>query len=412
MLDFKHVNACKLNNSNIKKKKKKIELAFQHYYCAVLHLMYKGGSKEKKTGSGQTKDRKVDITFYFFVPNMDLDLDTKTIIINKSRYYRRLCRAVSKNDVESVDTLLNVDKVDPNLAVHQEKSPLWIACENNNLEIVRLLITNHFNPADPNIPYNGGTNPFVEAVCHLKMDLVTLLVKEANVAVNLNWMWGGCSLLSWAVCSERVVLVEMLLKAGANPNVAENISKLPIYSAVYGGNLQIVQLLLQYGADMKPCCNELLQDTAYRNHCDVLEHLLQHAHNKNLLSSCTRDLMCLAIWHGVEESIKVFLRWGFFTNESMSSGVCCVFRVAAASNVAVLKMLIELKPQCLQESRISVHESFRAELIEARKHPIRLDILCRTKIIQQLGFKPISKVETLPLPRILKDFVQFKNLMF
>ena len=339
-------------------------------------------------------------------------MDTETTIIDMSRYYRRLCRAVTKSDVDEVNCLLNVDKVDPNPSVHYMKSPLWIACENNNFEIVRLLITNEFHPADPNIPYKAGKNPLVEAVCQRKTDLITLLMNESRITVNLNWTCYGFSSLYWAVRHESVALVELLLKAGANPNIPKNnISKLPICWAVCDGNLQIVQLLLQYGADMKPCCDELLEDAAYRNHCDVLEHLLQHAYNKDLLSSCTGDLMCPAIVSSVVTSIKVLLRWGFFTNESMSSGVCCLFGVAAAcANMTVLKMLVELKPQCLQESwPYPFQKSFSAELIEARKHPARLDILCRSKIIQQLGFKPISKVEKLPLPRILKDFVQLKN---
>ena len=302
-----------------------------------------------------------------------------------SRYYRRLCRAVTKNDVDEVDFLLNVEKVDPNPAAHYRTSPLWIACKNNNLEIVELLVTNQFNPADPN----------------------TI----------------GISLLHKAVKAERATLVQMLLKAGANPTVPGKIINLPIYCAVDIGNVQIVQLLFQFGSDFKACLNILLVKAAHGSNCDVLEFLLQHAHSKNL-SRCAWSLMDNAIWRRDICVLNILLGWGFFTNDSTSSDTYGVFKHPIGKGMTtIMKMLVEVNPQCLQESwKYPNHEQFAeeswrylncerfpAELIEARKHPVRLDILCRTKIIQQLGFKPISKVETLPLPRILKNFVQFKN---
>ena len=330
-------------------------------------------------------------------------------------YYRRLCKAVSKNNMDEVNFLLNVDKVDPNPAAHYKTSPLWIACKNNNLEIVKLLITNQFNPADPNIPNKDGINPFEDAIgIPRKIDLVRLLITESRLAVNVNLTWnGGISFLFIAVHTKHVTLVKMLLKAGANPNFAGNRHKLPIQYAVDFGNLQIAQLLLQYGADLKPCLNILLENAALGYNYDVLEFLLQHAHNKDLLCACTSSLVGTGI---LCRDVPYFHRlrcWGFFTNDSVSSDNWCVFKFAIAMDMTTctaLKMLVEVVPQCLQGSWTCPNcERFPAELLEARKHPIRLDILCRSKIIQQMGFKAISKVETLPLPRLLKDFVQFKN---
>ena len=328
-----------------------------------------------------------------------------------SRYYRRLCRAVTKCDVDEVNCLLNVDEVDPNPSVHYMKSPLWIACENNNLEIVRLLITNEFHPADPNIPNKAGKNPLVEAVCQQKMDLATLLMKESQVTVNLNWTWDAYSLLSLAVYHKCLPLVEMLLKGGANPNIPDvNISKLPICLAVYDErpNLQIVQLLLQYGADMKPCCDELFGHAVIGNYSGILELLLEHA-DDDLLIGCNLCLLNLAIWHDAVACVLVLLHWGFFTTESVLPPFCMFEPSVSLGNFTIMKMLVEVKPQCLQGNWMTSNLGAPAELIEARKHPVRLDILCRTKIIQQLGFKPTAKVEKLPLPRILKDFVQFRD---
>ena len=287
-----------------------------------------------------------------------------------SGHYRRLCKAVTKNDVDEVDFLLNVEKVDPNPTAHYRTSPLWIAFKKNNLEIIKLLITNQINPADPNIL--------------------------------------GINLLHEAVIAENATVVEILLKTGANPNIAGNTCFLPMYHAIDAGNLQIVELLLQYGADWKPY---LIENAARGNNYDVLELLLQHAYSKDLLSGHTWSLIGATILHHDIHFLNILLRWGIFTHVLVPSHNCGVYKCAAVLGMTtVMKMLVEVKPQCLQESWAYPNRiQFPVELIKARKHPVRLDILCRTKIIQQLGFKPISKVETLPLPRILKDFVQFKN---
>ena len=89
-----------------------------------------------------------------------------------------------------------------------------------------------------------------------------------------------------------------------------------------------------------------------------------------------------------------------------------------------VRMMVELKPQCLQEKRFV--EDFNwtkwrmdhgeakyhiiATLIEARKNPFSLMVLCRAKIIQSLRYKPFEKVPKLPLPQVHKDFLMLKNV--
>ena len=90
-----------------------------------------------------------------------------------------------------------------------------------------------------------------------------------------------------------------------------------------------------------------------------------------------------------------------------------------------MKHLKQLNPQYLQDHWFVEHPwdlasleeitseelaQFVADLYEERKNPPQLEILCRTKIFEQLGFNPIPKVEKLPLPQSLKHFVQCKDI--
>ena len=83
-------------------------------------------------------------------------------------------------------------------------------------------------------------------------------------------------------------------------------------------------------------------------------------------------------------------------------------------------MLIEYNPYFLQDNWLVNNEipfdigpdkdlNFIKDLLAIRKQPPRLDMACRLKIIQQLGYNTMSKVKAVPLPRALKDFILFKH---
>ena len=102
---------------------------------------------------------------------------------------------------------------------------------------------------------------------------------------------------------------------------------------------------------------------------------------------------------------------------------CSVFHLAVeTADVDSIHLLKNLYPQCLQEHWFITYqcEDFRfdikcfktcfKQLQNERKNPPRLDVLCRINIFQQLGYNPITKAEILPLPRMLRDFVQGRDI--
>jgi uncharacterized protein len=135
-------------------------------------------------------------------------------------------------------------------------TPLLYASRQGCLECVKLLIAAH---ADPNLPDPEGVTPLIMAVTNFHFDVGAFLVtRKANVN---SWDWWGRTPL-WAVVdlntiphggrpdrpsldnTTSVKMLEILLDAGANPNV--QLKLFPPYRAV--GPDRGADLMLTMGA--------------------------------------------------------------------------------------------------------------------------------------------------------------------
>ena len=139
-----------------------------------------------------------------------------------------------------------------------------------------------------------------------------------------------------------------------------------------------------------------------------------------------------------EKCFAVLLQWGIYTAKTLFINYIETALYTAVNKGAIktMRMLVELRPSCLQEQwlvegaipeppaafsfssssynvlqhRIKECQKFAETLIEARKNPCSLMVLCRAKIIQSLGYKPFTKVPELPLPKAHKDFLMLKDV--
>ncbi|KAI5858988.1 ankyrin repeat-containing domain protein [Tricharina praecox] len=77
-----------------------------------------------------------------------------------------------------------------------------------------------------------------------------LLERGANPSVSGGVKRGGLSVLGMAVRDEKCGLARLLLAEGADVNMADAAGKKPLYDAVANGNVDLVRLLVDHGADM------------------------------------------------------------------------------------------------------------------------------------------------------------------
>ena len=348
--------------------------------------------------------------------------------------YQKLCQAIRNGKVKRVENLLKLQNVNPNRRSSDEDNPLSIACCNSkgNEDIVKLLITNHQNPADPNTPDAFGLTPFFIAVILQHINVVRVLLQESLVPVNVNSTLHD-NTLTKAVHQHNVFvpLITYLLQAGDPPVNKYTIASV-LNLSVLKGNLEMVQLLLKNGAKINNTRKHSTIMTAFvEGHTDILEQLLLHNYNQisdnvRWIADLRAEVSCQLIRNirNKKQSLAVLLRWGIFQYKTRGFMECMFYVTTAATHlgaegaVMMLWMMV-INPWLLQEQwlvngnipqYLAQYEQFTAVLIRIRKQALRLTLLCRAKIFKQLGYNPMQKAEQLPLPRSLREFVQFRDL--
>ena len=228
--------------------------------------------------------------------------------------------AVRQNDLRRAKRFLYEGRADPN------KMPqiLLHACAEGYVDIVELLITNPFNPADVNLDsewvYCGVpciTRPIWAAVRSKNLKLLQLLLWKAFVKVDLectkefvekpgSWQYTfECTPLWRAVTSGQVSMEEELIKAGANvdatstiiwatgPAAGQTTTEVLITWATNQRDIALCRRLVQYGCDLSARTAQLgwritaLDLAMILNLPETFEFLLQHipAGNADILAS-------------------------------------------------------------------------------------------------------------------------------
>ena len=374
-----------------------------------------------------------------------------------------LSKAVAERDEEKVKHLLLANR--PNeITTWGCATALAFACSAEMLGITRLLVTNMRFPADPNEPhysFKPATTPFNIAVHSGNKDLVKLLLEESLVPVKLNVVFDDrITSLLLAVENNDAPIVKILLEAGADPDVTppegystlykaleecgSDITKMLLehtrninallyatttrqYDSAFSsmselGMLDAVKFVLERGADIfSNNDNEVFLGAFANDQFEMIELFLQHTYEMvgdNLHELWSKDSFHWALEAQAERCLKVLFSWGVYCFSKFSDYPFSIFyRAVHSENIQAMKMLSELDPQCLQErwmgqgdfpslSRWSSEGlELLAELTEKRKQPSTLVLLCRTIIIDHLGCRPLLKVQKLPLPRQIKNYI-------
>lgn len=139
-----------------------------------------------------------------------------------------------------------------------------------NVDLMKLFLD---KGVDVESESDAGT-PLVWAAGHGQEDAVKLLLQH-NAKPNTETADGITSLLS-AVAAGSLPCLEVLIQAGANPNVIAG-GATPLHIAADSGNMDIIKCLLQAGGDPNTSDDDGLkpiQVAALRNNLEVVEHLL------------------------------------------------------------------------------------------------------------------------------------------
>nr|XP_023475348.1 kinase D-interacting substrate of 220 kDa isoform X8 [Equus caballus] len=187
------------------------------------------------------------------------------------------------------------------------QTPLMIAAEQGNLEIVKELIK---NGANCNLEDLDNWTALISASKEGHVHVVEELLKYGASVEHRDM--GGWTALMWACYKGRTEVVELLLSHGANPSVTGlQYSVYPIIWAAGRGHADIVHLLLQNGAKVN--CSDKYGTTplvwaARKGHLECVKHLLAMGADVDQEGANSMTALIVAVKGGYTQSVKEILK--------------------------------------------------------------------------------------------------------
>jgi ankyrin repeat protein len=151
--------------------------------------------------------------------------------------------AAHLNDLQAAGLLASAN---PNVANRYGVTPLSLACQNGNTEMVELLLQ---QGADPNATLRGGETALMTAARTGKLGPVKALLSRGAIVEAKERR--GQTALMWAAADGHAEVVESLLEAGADFRTPLPDSGFtPWFFAARDGRTEVVRVLLKAGADV------------------------------------------------------------------------------------------------------------------------------------------------------------------
>ena len=165
------------------------------------------------------------------------------------------------------------------------ETPLYSACDDNNIEKVRYLLT--IENIDVN-KGNGNITPLYIACNNNFEGIVKLLLEHPSINVNMPRIEEGDTPLYIACENNRIKIVELLLSHQGIDVNKDFDNKTPLYIACDQGHIEIVQLLLaRPEIDVNKYFNNTtpLHIACEKGHIEIVKLLLAHYKLVELLLS-------------------------------------------------------------------------------------------------------------------------------
>ena len=322
----------------------------------------------------------------------------------------------------------------------QRGTALHYAARHNHGECAAALLN---AGAFPNSRDSQGNTPLIAAA----QNKCTLVIKElikGKCDLNLKDSIGRTAL---HYACQKAVGADMLLKAGAAPDLQDEDGNSPIHVAATEGFDAVIKCLLEAGAN--PNLTNCFQKTALhylamKNHWEGMTDLIEHGANTQAMDSEGNTALWYAVFRNRTDAVKALLRANCFPDPHKSANGSWIggnpLQTALAKKLFdVAKLLIlagchllplytwidqvenERKEQKAsrwylesdEEEEEEVDEELEAAILwfeEWLHRPHTLQQLCRMAVRCCIGHGLLAKQQSLPVPQSIIDYITLKEV--
>ena len=259
-------------------------------------------------------------------------------------YDTSLVRAIKISDVDRVRTLMYAN-VNVNEKNYAGITPLTIAAEKGNMEIIKMLVED--GKATINEASSYGITPLIAGAAAGQDEAVGYLIqKGADVTVKDDL---GKTALLYAIGYDKPKLISNLIKLNNQSiNLPDNAGNTPLIYAAQKGLLNNVKLLVTNGANVdyrNPATGlSALSAASAEGYSDMIRYLVKIGKaNVNLPDLAGRTPIFYAIEHNKTDALRTLISLGANINARDNNGTTPLMRATSKNYKDCVEILLREK---------------------------------------------------------------------
>lgn len=259
-------------------------------------------------------------------------------------YDTSLVRAIKISDADRVRTLMYAN-VDVNEKNYAGITPLTIAAEKGNMEIIKMLVED--GNALVNEASSYGVTPLIAAAAAGNDEVVAYLVGQgANVSAKDDW---GKTALIYAATLDNPKLVSSVIKLDKTAvNLPDNLGNTALIYAAQKGLLDNMKILLANGANANyrnPATGiSAISAAAAEGNSAAIRMLVRTGKaDVNISDLSGRTPIFYAVEQNQEDALRTLLSLGADVNAQDNNGVSVLMRASAKNRQDCVNILLRQK---------------------------------------------------------------------
>ena len=263
---------------------------------------------------------------------------------SKLVYDTSLIRAIKINDADRVRTLLYAH-VSVNEKNYAGITPMTVAGEKGNMDIIRLLVEN--GKANLNEKSSYGVTPLIAAAAAGQSQAGTYLLQHGADPLAKDDL-GKTALIYASNFDDPKTLTDLIAQDKTSVNVPDNAGNTALIYSAQRGYINNVKLLVSGGADVNfrnPSSGlSALSAAVAEGHLPVVKYLIKNAKaDVNVADLSGRTPIFYAVENDRTEILRFLLANGANANAKDKAGVSALMRASAKNRQECQKILLKQK---------------------------------------------------------------------